>query len=174
MRILRNILIAVAVIILLFFGIGLLLPRTVTVEREIVIDAPADEIFPYVNSLERAAEWSPWLSLDPEAQVVYTGPDEGVGSTLEWMSDTLGTGRQEIVDSVENERVVSQLYFVGQGDATAWVDLVPFGEGTEVVWGLQADMGASPIGRWVGLAVARAIRSDYDEGLQQLKSLVEG
>jgi hypothetical protein len=51
-----------------------------------------------VNSLQAFSEWSPWGDYDPDMQVVYSGPETGVGNTMEWTSDhrNVGNGRQEI------------------------------------------------------------------------------
>jgi hypothetical protein len=43
-----------------------------------------------------------------------------------------------------------------------------------VTWMLDTDMGAGPIGRWMGLMMDKWVGGDYETGLQNLKSLVEG
>ena len=37
-----------------------LIPATWTVEREVVVDAPPEAIWPWIVDLERWPEWSPW------------------------------------------------------------------------------------------------------------------
>ena len=176
MRLLRNLLIFLAVAVALLAGGAYLLPRNVVIERDIVLDAPPEAVFERVNSLRAAAEWSPWMSRDPDLEVTYGGPDTGVGATMEWTSDdpAVGSGRQEIVASVPNERVESALDFGDMGTAQAWFDLAPEGDGTRVVWGLDADMGNNPVGRWMGLMMDRWVGADYETGLSNLKALVEG
>ncbi len=175
MRILRNIVIGLIVLVVALAAGSYLLPRNVIVERMMVIDAPPEAVFPHVNSLQAATEWSPWISRDPEVQLAYSGPEAGVGNVLEWQSDhpQVGDGRQEIIESEANARVVSSLDFGSMGTATAWFDLAPDGAGTRIVWGLDADMGMSPIGRWMGLAMDRLVGGDYEAGLANLKALVE-
>jgi hypothetical protein len=113
MRFLRNLLIAIVVVFVAVVAVAYVLPRQVEVERSVVIAAPPEEVFPYLNSLQRGAEWSPWLGLDPDVQLAYEGPEEGVGNTLAWVSEhpNVGSGRQEITVSDPNSRVESSLDF---------------------------------------------------------------
>jgi hypothetical protein len=176
MRFLKNLLVGLVVLIVLAVGVAYLLPRNVIVEREIVVNAPPEEVFAHVNSLQAFSEWSPWGDYDPDMQVVYSGPESGVGNIMEWTSDhqNVGTGRQEIIEVIENEAVRTSLAFDGMGDAEAWWLLAPEGDGTRVTWGLNSDMGNNPIGRWFGLALDGFVGTDYERGLAQLQAAVEG
>lgn len=168
----------ISVIVILgaaLIGGAYLLPQEVTVSRSVVIDAEPSAIFPHVNSMQGTEGWSPWLARDPEVQLSYSGPDRGVGNTLEWASDepSVGNGRQEIVVSVENERVETALDFGEMGTAQAAFLLASSGSGTEVTWTLVSDMGTNPIGRYMGLMMDRWVGGDYEAGLANLKALVE-
>ncbi len=176
MRILRNILIGLVALVALLLVVGFFLPRHVIVERDVVVDVPPEAVFPHVSSLQAFSEWSPWGDIDPDMQVAYSGPDTGVGNVMEWTSEhpNVGNGRQEIVEVVENESVRTALDFGDMGTAEAWWRLVPEGEGTRVVWGLDADMGAGPIGRWFGLMMDGLVGADYERGLTRLQASVEG
>ncbi len=166
--------IILAVVILLVAG-SYLLPRHVTVERSVLVEASTSEIFPMVNSLKRGVEWSPWLKRDPDTRLDFTGPDAGVGAIMEWASDhkKVGSGRQEIVASVRDERVETHLDFGAQGKGVAWFALGAEGSATRLVWGLEADMGNSPIGRWMGLMMDKWVGADYEVGLANIKALAE-
>ena len=176
MRVIKWFLGLVAVLAIIFVGVGLVLPREVTVARSVEIDASPDEIFPHLNSLKAGAEWSPWLGRDPEAQLTYSGPDEGAGAKLDWASDhpQVGSGTQVIRTSVPGEKVVTDLDFGDMGTAVATFTLTGAGAATTVTWDLQTDMGAGPVGRWMGLMMDRWVGADYETGLSNLKTLVEG
>lgn len=155
---------------------GFLLPREVVVSRSVDIGAPAEEVFPHVNSLKATEAWSPWLERDPNVELAYGGPDTGVGATLSWRSDNpqVGVGTQEIVASEENRQVETVLDFGDMGMASARFLLEETGGATTVTWDLTTDMGAGPVGRWMGLMMDRWVGGDYEQGLANLKSLVEG
>jgi carbon monoxide dehydrogenase subunit G len=176
MRFIGRVLGVLVALVLVLAVVGFLLPRHVPVERSVLIEAPPDAVFPWVNSLQKTAEWSPWMGLDPALKVTYEGPEAGVGNVMSWTSDLpeVGSGRQEITLSEPNRRVESALDFGGMGTARASFDLVPEGSGTRLTWGLTADMGNNPIGRYMGLMIDRWVGADYDSGLSRLKRMVEG
>ena len=153
-----------------------LLPREVTVTRSTVIAAPPDAIFPHVNALQATQRWSPWLERDPDVQVIFSGPDSGVGNAMSWTSaePNVGNGTQRIVESAPNERVVTALDFGAMGTAEAAFLLAPSGAGTQVTWTLVSDLGNGPMGRYLGLMMDRWVGGDYETGLANLKALVEG
>lgn len=175
MRFLGRLLAVVLGLIMVLSGVAYLLPREVTVERTIVIAAPPEAVFPHLNSLQKFVAWSPWSDIDPEMVTTFSGPQNGVGNRMEWSSqhDEVGSGTQEIVASVPNERVETALDFGEMGPATAWQELEPVAVGSAVTWGLVADMGNTPMGRYVGLAMDRLVGPDYEEGLVRLKALIE-
>jgi len=179
MKFRRRILVGVAVLAALVVAGSFLLPLTVTVERSVMIDAPASAIFPLVNSMQRTVEWSPWLERDPNVQNTFSGPESGVGNRMAWASERadVGNGTQEIVESVENARVVTALDFGAQGLATAEFLLAPqaaSGETTEVTWTLVTDTGFNPMARIFGMLLDGLVGPDYEKGLANLKAAVEG
>ena len=176
MRIIKWLFGIVVALVLLFLVVGFFLPRQVTVARSIEIDAPASEIFPHVNSLKATEAWSPWLGRDPDVQVTYNDIEAGDGAAMEWSSDhpQVGSGRQEITESTENESVVTALDFGEMGMAEAKFLLAEAEGNTVVTWTLDTDMGAGPVGRWMGLMMDGLVGADYEQGLQNLKALVEG
>lgn len=176
MRVLLRILVGLVSLIVLLAVASLFLPREVLIERSVRIAAPAEKIFPYVNSLQKTEEWSPWLALDPNVTLTYSGPDSGVGNTLEWLSDNpqVGAGRQEITLSNPYDRVETALDFGSRGTAKAYFALLGEGDATDVTWGLISDAGFNPIARWMGLILDGLVGPDYEKGLANLKALLEG
>ena len=176
MRIFKWLLGIVAALAIIFVVGGLLLPRDVSVARSIEIEAPPEAVFPYVNSLKAAQEWSPWLERDPNVALTYSDTEDGVGAAMEWASEepTVGNGSQEIIASTENESVTTALDFGDMGQAQAKFLLAADGGKTTVTWTLDTDMGSGPMGRWMGLFMDGWVGADYEAGLQNLKSLVEG
>lgn len=163
------------ILLLLLIGIGLLLPSSANVERSIVIDAPAAEVFPHLNSMRAFHAWSPWADIDPDTRYEFPGPDEGIGSRMTWHSgnDQVGHGSQEITDSVTNRRVETRLAFGDKGNGTATFVLEPEGAGTRVRWQFDTRFGWDLFGRYVGLMLDGMIGAAYDEGLRRLKAMIE-
>ncbi len=176
MKVIKRIFLSIFVLLLLLIAISFLLPREVSVARSTVIAAPPEAIFPYLDDLKRFNEWSPWAARDPDMQQRYEGPDSGVGQKVTWASEhpEVGSGSQEITESVANRRLRTALDFGGQGTAVASFDLQQEGSGTKITWGFTSDLGFNPIARYMGLMFDRWIGADYEAGLASLKQLVEG
>ena len=156
--------------------VSFLLPCDVKVARSIEIDAPAAEVFAKVNGLKAGSDWSPCLSRDPKVNLQYSGPDTGVGAKLEWTPEhhQVGIGKQQIVESIESQNVVTALDFGGQGTALAAFNLVEADGKITITWDLGADMGISPIGHYMGLMMDKWVGGDYEVGLSNLKAMIEG
>ncbi len=176
MKLLKWIFRIVIVLAVLLVGIAYLLPREVSVARSIDINAPASKIFPHFNDLSATEAWSPWLERDPEVKVTYNDIPAGAGAAMRWESEhpQVGNGTQEIIESVENTRVVTALDFGSQGTAEATFELVEAGGVTNVTWGFVTDTGMNPMARWFGLMMDDLVGGDYEAGLSNLKALVEG
>ncbi|WP_120634815.1 SRPBCC family protein [Ruegeria sp. EL01] len=176
MRLIKRLFISLLVIVLVLVGVSYLLPGKAEVSRNITIDAPPEVIFPYVNSMQETEKWSPWLTRDPETKLSYSGPETGVGNALSWSSENpqVGTGTQVITESVENQSVKTALDFGPMGTATATFALQPEGDQTQITWGFDSDLGLNPMSRWMGLMMDNWVGGDYERGLTNLKTLVEG
>lgn len=169
----RNILIGLGVLIALVVGGAYVTPQNVHVERSAIMAASPEEIFAIVNDLTRAKEWGPWYKRDPQMKLSVAGAPEGVGAKLSWNSAAEGEGSQEIIESEPFSLVKTKLDFVGQGSAFATIALAAAEGGTKVTWSMDTDLGYNPVARYMGLMFDTWIGKDYEEGLANLKALVE-
>lgn len=176
MKILKILFKSLLLLVVVLAVVSLFLPANTRVGRSVQIDAPPARVFQYVNDFRQFNRWSPWFGIDPDTKYVFSGPESGVGSRMEWSSEdpNVGKGVQEIVGSVEPERVDTHLAFDGQGDANAAFLLMPNDGGTEITWQFDVEWGYNPIGRYMGLMMDDMVGKSYEEGLQKLKLLAEG
>ncbi|WP_193140422.1 SRPBCC family protein [Meridianimarinicoccus sp. MJW13] len=151
------------------------LPHQISVSRSITIDAPPERVFPHLDSHTATAEWSPWIARNPDAQVIFEGPEAGIGARMSWISDnpTLGDGVQVITSITDNRWVARSMEFGDWELATASFLLDPDGTGTRVTWSFSTDAGFNPVSRWMGLVVDDWVADELDQGLSRLKRLVE-
>lgn len=154
-------------------AVAFALPNHVLVERSTVINSLEADIFPYLNNLKKFNAWSPWAARDPETHYIFTGPIRGKGARMEWDSDIVGTGSLEITDSQPGKSLIVALDFGVQGRANSRWSLSPSGAGTRVRWGFETEVGNNPVKRWMSLLFDRWIGKDYEEGLANLKKVVE-
>lgn len=163
------------ILLLLLVGIGLLLPASTTIERSILIQAPPEQVFAHVNGMRAFHAWSPWAGNDAATEYSFSGPEQGVGSRMEWHSGgaQAGHGSQEIVASVPPREVEMRLVFGDKGGGTAQFRLQPEGRGTRVAWRFHSEFGWDLFSRYVGLMLDGMIGSAYQRGLETLKQRVE-
>ncbi len=175
MRFLKRLLFALIILIALLLAGAYLLPAEKSVARSIVIEAPPDRVFAYVNDFRQFNRWSPWASRDPDTVYEFEGPSTGPGSVMMWDSadPEVGTGRQEITASEMNRRVDTRIEFDGMGTTTAAYVLEPVDENTRLTWNFHTDLGMNPMWRYMGLMMDRWVGGDYEAGLANLKILVE-
>jgi effector-binding domain-containing protein len=171
---LKKIIAVIAAILVLVAVVGFLLPRHAHVARSVTIDRPASLVYATVNSFLLFPKWSPWQELDPNMHQTTEGPRDGVGAKLVWSgNDKVGSGTQLITASTLDSSVASDLDFGGMGAAKSLITLTPDGNMTKATWTLDIDMGANPLGHYVGLTMDRMIGKDFAAGLAKLKTLVE-
>ncbi|HEX4823815.1 MAG TPA: SRPBCC family protein [Candidatus Polarisedimenticolaceae bacterium] len=177
MSILKKLVLALVILVVVLAGVGMLLPRMVHVERQVTIGAPQATVYALIDGFRPFPKWSPWQHKDPNMKVTLEGPEFGVGAKQSWTGDpkTVGTGTQEVVEAKAPELVVWKLVFQGYPPAEARMTLSQAAAGgTQVVWGMDNDMGAGPVGRYFGLMMDKMIGPDFDQGLANLKSVAEG
>ena len=94
---LRTILKYLGLLIVVVVAIAYILPGSVKVQRETVIDAAPGEVFALVNSFENFNQWSPWYEKDPDGDYQIEGPEQGVGARMTWASEaTVASTRAQL------------------------------------------------------------------------------
>ncbi len=174
MKALKYVALVLLGLMVLFAFIGLFLPSLQQIERRIIIEAPAADIFPYTNDLHKFVVWSPWAKLDPDTKFTFSGSGSGVGAKMQWASEHehVGHGSQKILESQLNTLVKSQLDFGFGEPATASFTLSESDGQTTVVWTFDTYLG-NTISRYFGLMLDQWVGTSYEQGLSDLKILVE-
>jgi len=144
---------------------------TYEVTRAAVIPAPADEIFPLVNSFHEWTKWSPWESVDPAMQRSYTGTDSGVGAKYAWSGNRkAGSGTMEIIQSSAPSSIRIRLEFTKPFKTVnpTTFTFTPAGNGTQVTWTMTGENKG--LGKIFALFMNmdKMVGADFDKGLASL------
>lgn len=151
-------------------------PATYRVERAVVVKAPADVAFSFVNDLHRFNEFSPWADLDPAMKATYSGSESGVGAVYEWTGNKdVGSGRMTITGTVPGERVDIRLEFIEPFAATALTTftVAAEGDGSKVTWAMDGTNNFMSKAASLVLDMEKAIGGDFEKGLGRLAKLAE-
>lgn len=151
-------------------------PDEFRVQRAIAIKAPPERIFALIQDLHGWAAWSPYEKKDPAMKRTFSGAQSGKGSVYEWDGNkNVGAGRMEILEA-SPAKIVIKLDFLKpfEGHNTAEFTLLSQADSTtSVTWAMY---GPSPyIAKIMQTLINmdRMIGTDFEAGLQSLKSVAE-
>lgn len=154
--------------------VGVLQPKTASVQRSIIINAPRAVVFPEVVNLRRLASWCAWGTRDPNMGQTFSGQDGAVGSTFYWNgNNTVGTGTMRITAIDPGTMVMKDIDFGPRGKALSTLILDDFNGATKVMWKFEPDLGSPFRSALLTPMMKRFITKDYDEGLRNLKAKLE-
>jgi hypothetical protein len=168
--------IGIAVVVVGFLIYVAMQPADYKISRSISIDASVERIFPYLNNSKLGDQWGPWKEVDPQAQMLMTGPEEGVGAKTSWDSKgQLGTGSAEIVESVPNQRVGIKISYQKPMvmEQLAEYSVVPQGSGSVVTWSVVGKNTFPARVACVFMNMDKVVGGMFEKGLANLKKLVE-
>src|SRR6478752_6319146 len=112
MQILLIIVASIAGLVALIFIVALFVPTKYTIQKEIIINKPKQEVFNYIKYLKNQDNFSKWVMTDPNMKKTYTGDDGTVGFVYAWDGNKqAGKGEQEIIKIAEGERLDVEVRF---------------------------------------------------------------
>jgi len=171
-KILIGFIVLVAVLVIYVFVAA---PKNLPISRSILIEAPAQVIFPYVNNPKRMQEWNPFTEGDPTLKMTYSGPEEGLGAASAWEGNSnTGEGQATIVEVEPNQRVSVRLDFKRPFEVTNFGEyrLETKGSTTQVTWTI---VESATVPRLISCFVNldKIVGGYFEKGLAKLKSIVE-
>lgn len=178
MKILKKILVGIVAIVVLILLIALFVKKEYTVEREVSINKPKQEVFDYIKMLKNQDNFSVWAKRDPMMKKEYSGTDGTVGFKSAWDSDNehVGKGEQTIAKINEGERVDFDLHFIKpfDGKATAYmITTAGAGNDTKVKWAFEGRMGYPMNFMLLFMNMDKMLGKDLETGLNNLKGVLE-
>lgn len=176
MKILKTVLIVLAILIAIPLVIALFLRKDYALEREIIINKPKQEVFDYVKLLKNQNDYSTWNMMDPSMTHSYQGSDGTVGFVSAWESKQMGNGEQEIKQITDGERVDTELRFKGMMASTspAYMTTEALSDTqTKVKWGMSGHMTYPMNFMQVFMSMDKMIGDEYAKSLSNLKSIME-
>jgi hypothetical protein len=178
MKIVKKILIGIAILVVLVLIVALFVGKEYTVVSEIIINKPKHEVFDYVKHIKNQNNYSKWNMMDPNSKMEYTGTDGTVGFVSSWDSENknVGKGEQEIKKIVEGERLDMELRFKRpfESTSTAYMatdSIAP--NQTKVTWGFAGSMPYPFNIMRLCMSMEKMLGDDLMVGLTNLKGILE-
>jgi len=178
MKIVRNILLVILGIIVLFLTIGLFMDKEYAVEKEIVISESKAEVFDYIKYLKNQDNYSVWQKGDPHMVKSYKGQDGTVGFVARWESDSanVGVGEQEILKIEDGKRIDFELRFYEPFESveSAYMEVESIDtERTKVKWGFNGHFDYPMNLTLLFMDMEEMVGNDFETGLKNLKAELE-
>jgi len=174
MKFLKILLVIIIALVAIFFIAGIFLPKTYTLSRTTMINAPDSIVYKNIADFNNFLKWNPWYKMEPTAKVVITGTPGQPGHMYTWNGDKTGQGEMTIKNVTPLKFIEHELRFIkpfeGVADNKFTLEQVP--EGTKVDW-TMIGQNKSTMEKWMGLTMGMMMGKDFENGLRDLKELSE-
>lgn len=170
-------LIIIAGLIALVLVIALFSKKGYTVQREIVINRPKQEVFNYIRLLKNQDHFSKWVMTDPNMKKEFRGTDGLVGFVYAWDGNKkAGKGEQEIMEITEGERLEAEIRFIKPFEGIAQVVFITTAiaeHQTRLSWSMTSAMKYPMNIMLLILNMENMLGKDLELSLSNLKTILE-
>ncbi|HMP57868.1 MAG TPA: SRPBCC family protein [Gemmatales bacterium] len=141
------------------------------VSRSITIKASPEAIHEQVGDLRAWPKWLPFTKHDTSVVTKIEQPT-GVGAKQTWTGKS-GNGRLEFTTSSAESGIEFDMVFDEKYASKGMLKYKAAGAETEVTWRMQGQ-NDDLVGKWFAAVTPYMIGPMFEEGVQDLKKLVEG
>lgn len=175
MKFLKVLVAIIAILVIIVLVGGLFLPKTYTVNRSTVINAPDSVIYKNIADFNEFKKWNPWGKMEPSAKITISGPVAQPEHLYAWEGKETGTGQMKIVKVEAPKMVDIELKFIKPFESIADTrfDIQADGAGNKVTWTMSGENNL--ISKWMCVFVSmdKMIGKDFEDGLKFLKEKSE-
>lgn len=172
-----SILIIIVALLVLLLLIPLFSKKGYSIQREIVINRPKQQVFNYIKFLKNQDNFSKWVMTDPNMKKDFKGTDGTVGFVYAWDGNKkAGKGEQEIMRIAEGDRLDIEVRFIKpfEGIAQTPFSTVAVAENqTKVIWGMSSAMKYPMNIVLLFMDMEKMLGKDLEISLSNLKNILE-
>ena len=173
-----TILTIIIIIIAVPFIAAVFIPKQYSIEKDVTISKPKQQVFDYIKMIKNQNYYSKWQMMDPNVEMQYTGTDGTVGFSSAWKSNhkQVGQGVQTITGIEEGKRIDVGIHFIKpfEGHSTAYLTTDAIGNcQTKVAWGFHGKMKYPMNLMLVLLNMKKMLGNDLQTNLNNLKNILE-
>ncbi|RNC83038.1 MAG: hypothetical protein ED557_09970 [Balneola sp.] len=141
-----------------------------SVSRSITINSSIDTVFNTLHNFNEWVAWSPWLIMEPEANVTISED----ARYYEWEGNRVGSGNMKVTGELVNDTIFYDLTFLKPWKSEAKVNFKfkkTEENETEVIWNMDSSLPWFMF--WMKKMMMAFIGMDYERGLRMLKEHIE-
>ena len=147
------------------------------VQRRVLINADENKVRSVIENFREWPKWSPWLCMEPDAELVYQGEPGQIGHGYQWRGEITGAGGMEITE-ISDRGYDMALNFIKpfKSKASIRLELQPGkdeadADGVDVTWHMDGNM---PFFLFFMIKTMKAmIGADFERGLNMMKEYAE-
>ncbi|WP_316837677.1 SRPBCC family protein [Pedobacter nutrimenti] len=178
MKILKGILFTVLGLVVLALVVAIFVKKEYTVERDIVINKPRQQVYDYIKYLKNQNNFSKWAKMDPAMKTEFRGTDGTVGFVSAWDSNQkdVGKGEQEIKGLQDGKRLDTEIRFIKPFESTCSAYMTTEDastNATKVTWVFNGKMNYPMNLMSLCMNMDKMIGGDLQIGLNNLKGILE-
>jgi len=169
----------VALIIVAIMGVlfGVALPDHRHIERTTEVSSPVRQIYDVIDGFRAYPSWTALRAYDPKVQLNLVGPEQGNGSSINWVSgDTrLESGSYTISNSEQDKSVQWDIVNNWRGENKKYVlEINPAQNGkiVKITMGYDVDYGWDLMGRYAGMYLEGDPATQIQIHLQKLQDML--
>jgi hypothetical protein len=167
----------IAGIAALVFLLALVAPKGYSINRQVLIARPADQVFAYLKHLKNQDHYNIWAMRDPSQKREFRGVDGTKGFVYAWDGNRqAGKGEQEIMHLEQDKSIDIEVRFERPFKAIA---KTPFaleaqpGNQTRVTWSMISPMSYPMNALLLFMNMDKALGKDVQTSLGILKKILE-
>lgn len=165
-------------IIALLLIIALFVNGNYSIEREVTINKPKQDVFDFVKYLKNQNQFSVWAKIDPAMKTEFRGEDATVGFVSAWDSENkkAGKGEQKIIGIKPGERIDYEIHFIKPFESTdfAFMEFKAISDSaTNVKWAFKGEMKFPMKLMLLFMNMEKMLAPDLQNGLNNLKGILE-
>jgi len=140
--------------------------------KSIKINKPTAEVINLVADFKTWPTWSPWLIMEPDCPITYSGDQGKEGSGYYWKGNLVGEGKMQLLErSAVNLDMALEFIKPFKSKAVVGFQLNDLGDSCEISWIMKGNLP------WFLFFMKNMMKlmigMDYERGLKMLKSLLE-
>ena len=167
---------AIGLTVIVFCSVVALQPSDFKISRSASMAAPPERVFTEVNDFSKWDAWSPWAKIDPNMKKQLSGPPSGVGAAYAWQgNEEVGEGKMTITESHPSAHVKIALDFIRPFAANNVIEFRIAGTPgrSDVTWTMSGKNNFVMKAFTLFFDMDKAVGTDFEKGLAQLKAVVE-
>ncbi len=176
MRLVKMFLIVVIGLFAVLTLIGLVIPSTAKISRGVIINADSATVYEALSNVQTWNDWLPWITADSGVIVQLSPVTNAKGSYFKWKGMQHKNAGTITIKEIKPQLIELFYQIEEMNDAEGGFRVYArdsTNQQTEVLWFMEYKLKWYPWERFYGIFIDPVIGSSFEQGLSNLKTMLE-